>query len=50
MKVSLSGMDLTGISTSEAHLTFEVTVGTRIYSTNVTFFESSPGRYGLAIP
>jgi len=50
MKVGLSAMDLSGISAGEAHLTFEVTIGERVYSTNVTFFESSPGRYGLAIP
>jgi len=50
MKVGLSALDLSGISTGEAHLTFELTVGERVYTTNVTFFESSPGRYGLAIP
>jgi hypothetical protein len=50
MKVGLSAMDLSGISAGEAHLTFELTVGERVYSTRVTFFETSPGRYGLAIP
>ena len=50
MKVSLSALDLTGITAGEAHLTIEVTIGTRAYSTSVTFFEGSPGNYGLAIP
>jgi hypothetical protein len=50
MKLSLSAMDLTGITAGEAHLTFEVTIGARVYTTNVTFFEGSPGSYGLAIP
>jgi hypothetical protein len=50
MKATLSALDLTGISSGEAHLTFEVTIGVRVYTTHVTFFESSPGRYGLAIP
>jgi len=50
MKVGLSGLDLTGITAGEAHLAFEVTVGIRVYTTYVTFFETSPGRYGLAIP
>ena len=50
MKVSLSGMDLIGITAGEAHLTFEVTIGDRVYATDVTFFEGSPGSYGLAIP
>jgi hypothetical protein len=50
MKLTLSALDLSGISDGEAHLTFEVTVGSRVYSTNVTFFEPSEGKYGLAIP
>jgi hypothetical protein len=50
MKLTLSGLDLAGIPDGEAHLTFEVTVGARVYSTNVTFFETSDGKYGLAIP
>jgi hypothetical protein len=50
MKVGLSALDLTGISAGEAHLTFEVTIGERVYTTYVTFFETSPGRYGLAMP
>ena len=50
MKVSLSALDLSGISAGEAHLTFEVTIGDRVYTTGVTFFEGSPGSYGLAIP
>jgi hypothetical protein len=50
MKVSLSALDLGAITDGEAHLTFEVTIGARVYTTHVTFFESSPGSYGLAIP
>lgn len=50
MKLTLSNLDLSAISGGEAHLTFEVTIGARVYSTNVTFFETSEGKYGLAIP
>jgi len=50
MKVTLSALDLTGISAGEAHLTFEVTIGTRVYATHVTFFEASPGSYTIGIP
>jgi hypothetical protein len=50
MKVSLSGLDLSAITPGEAHLTFEVTIGDRVYTTGVTFFGSNPGSYGLSIP
>jgi hypothetical protein len=50
MKLTLTALDLTGIPSSEAHLGFEVTIGSRIYTTYVTFFETSEGKYGLAIP
>ncbi|HET6203000.1 MAG TPA: Ig domain-containing protein [Planctomycetota bacterium] len=50
MKLKLSNLDLAAITDGEAHLTFEVTVGARVYTTHVTFFETSEGQYGLAIP
>ena len=50
MKLQLSALDLSGVPDGEAHLTIEVTIGDRVYSTGVTFFESSDGKYGLAIP
>jgi hypothetical protein len=50
MKLTLTNLDLSALPSSEAHLTFEVTVGSRVYSTGVTFFETSAGKYGLAIP
>jgi hypothetical protein len=50
MKLSLSALDLSAISNGEAHLTFEVTIGERVYTTGVTFFGTAPGTYGLAIP
>jgi hypothetical protein len=50
MKLTLSNLDLSAISDGEAHLTFEITIGSRVYSTGVTFFEPSEGKYGLAIP
>ena len=50
MKLKLSNLDLAALSNGEAHLTFEVTVGDRVYATKVTFFETSEGKYGLAIP
>jgi len=50
IKLSLSGMNLAAISDGAANLTFELTIGERTYTTDVTFFEGSPGSYGLAIP
>ncbi len=50
MKLTLSNLDLSAISGGEAHLAVEVTIGARVYTTYVTFFEPSEGKYGLAIP
>jgi hypothetical protein len=50
VKLTLSNLDLTGITPGEAHLGLELTIGSRVYTTYVTFFETSPGKYGLAIP
>ncbi len=49
MKLALSALDLSGITPGEAHLTVELTIGDRVYSTRVTFFEMKPGRYGLML-
>jgi hypothetical protein len=48
--LSLSGLTLGGISNSQAHLTYELTVGERIYTTGVTFFGANPGAYSTSIP
>jgi hypothetical protein len=50
MKLQLSALDLSGLPDAEAHLTFEITIGDRVYSTDVTFFETKEGKYGLGIP
>ena len=50
IKLSLSAMNLAAISDGAANLTFELTIGARVYTTDVTFFEASPGSYSLAIP
>lgn len=50
VKLSLSGMNLAAISDGAANLTLELTIGARVYTTDVTFFEGSPGSYGLAMP
>jgi hypothetical protein len=50
VKLDLGNTDLTGIPGGEAHLTIELTIGSRVYSTSVTFFETSEGKYGLGIP
>ena len=48
--LSLSGLTLGGISNGQAHLTYELTVGERIYTTSVTYFGANPGTYSTAIP
>ena len=50
MRLALSATDLAGVPAGEAHLGVEVTIGTNVYLTHVTFFETLPGKYGLAIP
>jgi hypothetical protein len=50
MKLVLSATDLAGVPAGEAHLGIEVTIGSNVYLTHVTFFETSTGKYGLAIP
>jgi hypothetical protein len=49
MKLTLSNLDLSPFR-RQAHLAVEVTIGARVYTTYVTFFETSEGKYGLAIP
>jgi hypothetical protein len=45
-------MDLSGLPTTETHLGFELTIGTRTYYTAVTFFEGNAGsgRYSTTMP
>ena len=50
MALGLADLDLSGISPGEAHLGFELTIGTRTYYTAVTFFETSGGRYSTTMP
>jgi hypothetical protein len=52
MTLALGGMDLSGLPTTETHLGFELTIGTRTYYTAVTLFEANPGsgRYSTTMP
>jgi hypothetical protein len=50
LSVALSGLTLDTLTTSETHLTIELTIRDRIYTTGVTFFGANPGRYSTAIP
>jgi hypothetical protein len=50
MSLSLSGLTLGAITSGEAHLTIELTIADRIYTTGVTFFGVKPGTYSTSIP
>jgi hypothetical protein len=50
LAMALSGMTLGALSDGEAHLTLELTVGDRIYTTGVTFFGANPGTYSTSMP
>jgi hypothetical protein len=46
----MSDLTLSGITNTEAELTLELTIGTHIYTTAVTFFGANPGLYSTSIP
>jgi hypothetical protein len=48
--LSLSGLTLSGLTNGEAHLTVELIIGERIYTTGVSFFGANPGTYSTSIP
>jgi hypothetical protein len=50
LQLTLANLDLSGVPAGEAQLGLELTVGARVYTTSVTFFETKPGKYGLNIP
>ena len=50
LSLSLAGMNLAGIPAGEAHLGVELTIGTRVYFTAVTFFERAAGSYSTTMP
>jgi hypothetical protein len=50
MQLALDLLDLTAVPALEAHLTFEITIGSRVYRTSVTFFEKKPGKLSTAMP
>jgi hypothetical protein len=41
--LGMSSLDIGTLPADEAHLTFELTIGDRVYATHVTFFETKPG-------
>jgi hypothetical protein len=50
LSLALSALTLDTIATGEAHLTIELTIRYRIYTTGVTFFGANPGTYSTIIP
>ncbi len=50
LSLSLAGLSLAGMPAGEAHLGVELTIGTRVYFTAVTFFERSAGSYSTTMP
>jgi hypothetical protein len=49
MALALSGLTLDALTDGESHVTVELTVGERIYTTAVTFFGANPGNYSTTI-
>lgn len=50
LSLDLSDLDLSQLSNSQAQVNIELTVGTRIYPTGVTFFGANPGSYSTLMP
>jgi len=48
--LAMSGLDLSQLTNNEAEVTVELTVGSRIYPTGVTFFGANPGSYTTIMP
>ena len=49
LALSLSGLTLDGLDDGAAHVTIELTIRDRIYTTGVTFFGANPGSYSIPI-
>jgi len=50
LSLALSGLTLDALSNREAHVTAELTIRDRTYTTGVTFFGTNPGSYSTSIP
>jgi len=50
LSLALAGITLSALSDGEAHLTVELTIGDRTYTTGVTFFGENPGTYSTSMP
>jgi hypothetical protein len=50
LSVVLAGLTLDALTNGEDHLTAELTIGARVYTTAVTFFGANPGSYSTTIP
>lgn len=48
--LGMSDLDLSQLTNNEAQLDVELTVGSRIYPTGVTFFGANPGTYTTTMP
>jgi hypothetical protein len=48
--VAMSDLDLSQLTNREAQVNVELTVGSRVYPTGVTFFGSNPGSYTTTMP
>jgi hypothetical protein len=50
LSLAFSALTLDALTTGETHVTIELTIRDRIYTTGVTFFGANPGRYSTSIP
>lgn len=50
LSLALSGLTLDTLTNGEAHVTTELTIRDRIYTTGVTFFGANPGPYSTSMP
>jgi hypothetical protein len=50
LSLALAGMTLDAFSDGEVHVTVELTIRDRIYTTGVTFFGQNPGTYSTSMP
>src|SRR5436189_5685265 len=50
LSLAMSALTLDSVANGEAHMTMELTIRDRIYTTGVTFFGANPGSYSTSIP
>jgi hypothetical protein len=50
LSLALAGLTLGALSNGEAHISVELTIGDRAYTTGVTFFGVNPGKYSTSMP